>query len=223
MGLRVVRYRSIIILVINKSDSDFVFTRMVTDPMGLHSVLSPLLINTANFAPRQVKGIKKKITAKGEGAMAGTLALLKYCLPYVSQDSLVDNFEAFFHSVFQPVFRILSSRTLSFPGGPVAREALCYSYVDLITALCRKLGRDLARDLMTAPLQQFFSCFELVHLKAKELRLGEVAFIGVTDEELVTPQAEQNSAEGKEQAIVGESYTTFFFFWQKHSESDIPG
>lgn len=124
--------------------------------------------------------------------MAGILALLKYCMPYMSQDALVASFETFFHSVFQPVFRILSSRTLSFPGGPVARAALCHSYVDLLTALCLKLERDLARELMTAPLQQFFSCFELVHLKKKELRLGDVSFTGVTDEE-----ASQNQEEGE--------------------------
>ena len=44
MGLRVVRCRSVIILVINSRSSNFVITRMITDRIALHSVLLPLLI-----------------------------------------------------------------------------------------------------------------------------------------------------------------------------------
>ena len=53
MGLRVVRCWPVIILVINKSDADFVITRMITDRIGLHSVLLPVINfpdNIINFA-----------------------------------------------------------------------------------------------------------------------------------------------------------------------------
>ena len=67
--------------------------------------------------------------------------------------------------IFQPVIRILSSYTLPFPGGIAARQAICRSYIDVLTVVCLKLERDLARDYMTAPLQQFFSCFELERMR----------------------------------------------------------
>jgi len=67
--------------------------------------------------------------------------------------------------VFQPVIRILSSYTLTFPGGVTARQAICRSYIDVLTVVCLKLERELARENMTAPLQQFFSCFELERMR----------------------------------------------------------
>ena len=67
--------------------------------------------------------------------------------------------------VFQPIIRTLSSYTLTFPGGVAARQAICRSYIDVLTAVCLKLERDLARENMTAPVQQFFSCFELERMR----------------------------------------------------------
>lgn len=75
--------------------------------------------------------------------------------------------------VFQPIIHTLSSYTLTFPGGVAARQAICRSYIDVLTAVCLKLERDLARENMTAPVQQFFSCFELERMgKITESELG---------------------------------------------------
>ena len=71
--------------------------------------------------------------------------------------------------IFQPVIRILSSYTLKFPGGFSARQAICRSYIDVLTVVCLKLEREFARDYMTAPLQQFFSCFELERMKTMKM------------------------------------------------------
>ena len=99
---------------------------------------------------------------RGEGALAAVLSLLKYCIPYLSRDTLCKYSEGkLMTGVFQPVIRILSSYTLTFPGGVAARQAICRSYIDVLTAVCLKLERELARETMTAPVQQFFSCFEL--------------------------------------------------------------
>ena len=84
------------------------------------------------------------------------------------------------HGVFQPLLRILASSNLKFPGGGSARAALCHSYVDLLTALSQKLERELAQDLMTPLVQQFFSCFELVHMKKKVYKLGASSFTAVS-------------------------------------------
>lgn len=67
--------------------------------------------------------------------------------------------------LFQPIIHILSSYTLAFPGGVAARQALCRSYIDVLTAVCLKLERELARENMTAPVQHFFSCFELERIR----------------------------------------------------------
>ena len=67
--------------------------------------------------------------------------------------------------VFQPVIRVLSSYATAFPGGVAARQAICRSYIDVLTVVCLKLERELARENMTAPLQQFFSCFELDRMR----------------------------------------------------------
>lgn len=98
--------------------------------------------------------------------MAGVLSLLKYCIPYLSRDTLASNTESqLMTGIFQPVIRILSSYTLTFPGGFSARQAICRSYIDVLTVVCLKLEREFARDYMTAPLQQFFSCFELERMR----------------------------------------------------------
>ena len=98
--------------------------------------------------------------------MAGVLSLLKYCIPYLSRDTLSRYSEPdLMTGVFQPVIRILSSYNLTFPGGVAARQAICRSYIDVLTVVCLKLERELARENMTAPLQQFFSCFELERMR----------------------------------------------------------
>lgn len=107
------------------------------------------------------------MTQRGEAALAGVLSLLKYCIPYISRDTLSSYTESHLMTgVFQPVIRILSSYTLTFPGGVTARQAICRSYIDVLTVVCLKLERELARENMTAPLQQFFSCFELKRMRA---------------------------------------------------------
>ena len=98
----------------------------------------------------------------------------------MSKETLLDNFETLFKTVFQPVLRILSSWNTKFPGGGDARAALCHNYVDLLTVWSLKLERELARELMTAPLQQFFSCFELVHMKKREINLDSSSFMDVS-------------------------------------------
>lgn len=106
------------------------------------------------------------MTQRGEAALAGVLSLLKYCIPYLSRDTLSSYTESeLMTGVFQPVIRILSSYTLTFPGGVTARQAICRSYIDVLTVVCSKLERELARENMTAPLQQFFSCFELERMR----------------------------------------------------------
>lgn len=106
------------------------------------------------------------MTQRGEAALAGVLSLLKYCIPYLSRDTLSSYTESeLMTGVFQPVIRILSSYNLTFPGGVTARQAICRSYIDVLTVVCLKLERELARENMTAPLQQFFSCFELERMR----------------------------------------------------------
>ena len=107
------------------------------------------------------------MTQRGEAALAGVLSLLKYCIPYISRDTLSSYTESHLMTgFFQPVIRILSSYTLTFPGGVTARQAICRSYIDVLTVVCSKLERELARENMMAPLQQFFSCFELERMRA---------------------------------------------------------
>lgn len=106
------------------------------------------------------------MTQRGEASLAGVLSLLKYCIPYLSRDTLSSYTESeLMTGVFQPVIRILSSYNLTFPGGVTARQAICRSYIDVLTVVCLKLERELARENMTAPLQQFFSCFELERMR----------------------------------------------------------
>ena len=106
------------------------------------------------------------MTQRGEAALASVLSLLKYCIPYLSRDTLCSYSESqLMTGVFQPVIRILSSYSLTFPGGVAARQAICRSYIDVLTVVCTKLERDLARENLTAPLQQFFSCFELERMR----------------------------------------------------------
>lgn len=114
------------------------------------------------YIEKTIRGLQTKVTVRGEGALAAVLSLLKYCIPYLSRDTLCKYSEGkLMTGVFQPVIRILSSYTLTFPGGVAARQAICRSYIDVLTAVCLKLERELARETMTAPVQQFFSCFEL--------------------------------------------------------------
>ena len=106
------------------------------------------------------------MTQRGEASLAGVLSLLKYCIPYLSRDTLSSYTESeLMTGVFQPVIRILSSYNLTFPGGVTARQEICRSYIDVLTVVCLKLERELARENMTAPLQQFFSCFELERMR----------------------------------------------------------
>ena len=110
--------------------------------------------------------MQTKVTQRGEAALAAVLSLLKYCIPYLSRDTLSSHSESqLMTGVFQPVIRILSSYTLTFPGGVAARQAICRSYIDVLTVVCLKLERELARENMTASLQQFFSCFELERMR----------------------------------------------------------
>ena len=107
--------------------------------------------------------------------------------------------QTFSHGVFQPLLRILASSNLKFPGGGSARTALCHSYVDLLTALSQKLERELAREFMTPLVQQFFSCFELVHMKKKVFKLGESSFTAVTSiERRLSTEGKSSTSEGRE-------------------------
>ena len=124
------------------------------------------IVSCSFHALQQIRGLQTKVTQRGEAALAGVLSLLKYCIPYLSRDTLCSYSESeLMTGVFQPVIRILSSYSLTFPGGVAARQAICRSYIDVLTVVCLKLERELARENMTAPLQQFFSCFELERMR----------------------------------------------------------
>lgn len=99
--------------------------------------------------------------------------------------------------VFQPVIRILSSYNLTFPGGVTARQAICRSYIDVLTVVCSKLERELARENMTAPVQQFFSCFELERMRA--IMMNEMKSSPVEHEQDFGIGEEFGAAEGRDE------------------------
>ena len=68
-----------------------------------------------------------------------------------------------FRKVLQPLVNVVQSCQLSFPSGGQARAVLCYKLVDVMTTVGLRIGREMAREHMTATLQHFFVCFELVH------------------------------------------------------------
>ena len=126
------------------------------------------------------------------------LSLLKYCIPYLSRDTLSSYIESdLMTGVFQPVIRILSSYNLTFPGGVTARQAICRSYIDVLTVVCSKLERELARENMTAPVQQFFSCFELERMRA--IMMNEIKSSPVEHEQGFGTGEEFGAAEGRDE------------------------
>ena len=127
------------------------------------------------------------------------LSLLKYCIPYLSRDTLSSYIESdLMTGVFQPVIRILSSYNLTFPGGVTARQAICRSYIDVLTVVCSKLERELARENMTAPVQQFFSCFELERMRA--IMMNEMKSSPVEHEQgFGTGEEFEGAAEGRDE------------------------
>lgn len=146
---------------------------------------------------QQIRGVQTKVTQRGEAALAAVLSLLKYCIPYLSRDTLSSHSESeLMTGVFQPVIRILSSYTLTFPGGVAARQAICRSYIDVLTVVCLKLERELARENMTAALQQFFSCFELERMrqiKEKQANSSPVDDIALDIEDALNGRDDRNT------------------------------
>lgn len=68
--------------------------------------------------------------------------------------------QKFHEMLFYPTIKLLSSTVHCFPGGAVARSAICQLLVDTLVILGHRLGRDEAQHLLELPLQQLFACFD---------------------------------------------------------------
>nr|XP_006817040.1 PREDICTED: WD repeat-containing protein 81-like [Saccoglossus kowalevskii] len=121
-----------------------------------------------SFIKQIVLSAKSKVNTKVEAGLIASMVLLKYMLVYLSDSILMNCLKSFSQNILQPVICILSSLCISFPGGGHARSILCYKLVDVITVIAVRIGREMARENMTALLQQFFCCFDIVHCLDKD-------------------------------------------------------
>lgn len=72
------------------------------------------------------------------------------------------------NSILYSSAELISSLHHLFPSGPRTRRRLLDKWLDVVYLLCRQLGREQARDLITVPLLvRFFSTFNALYVTAK--------------------------------------------------------
>ena len=77
-----------------------------------------------------------------------------------AQDSILPD-------IVLPLISIVSSPAHVFPGGSVARRAICFKLIDSLYVISVRIGREMTRQRMTFALQRFFAVFN-VHATADE-------------------------------------------------------
>ena len=60
-----------------------------------------------------------------------------------------------------PLISIVSSPAHVFPGGSVARRAICFKLIDSLYVISVRVGRDNTRQHMTLALKRFFAVFNV--------------------------------------------------------------
>ena len=91
-----------------------------------------------------------------------------------SDEILLGFMEDIAHNYFNPVFQLLSSKTLPFPSGLKARVTICHSVVQLLKVICQRLGRVRSSEVVIDSLQYFFNCFSTAHNKSSNAILTPV-------------------------------------------------
>ncbi|KAK7504154.1 hypothetical protein BaRGS_00004458, partial [Batillaria attramentaria] len=83
---------------------------------------------------------QRRLTQRSESGLLGAVILLRFVVPLLSDKTLMDVLEETIVSdCVNPLLSMLTSTSLSFPGGRLSRSVLCHKLVDLLYVLGLRL------------------------------------------------------------------------------------
>ena len=71
--------------------------------------------------------------------------------------------EVIFRELLIPILRLVSSTSVSYPGGSRVRTVICHKLVDTLYMISLRIGFEMTREHMTFILQKFFAAFNRVY------------------------------------------------------------
>ncbi|CAG5133520.1 unnamed protein product, partial [Candidula unifasciata] len=111
-----------------------------------------------------IKMAQKRLSPRCEGGLIASVVLLSFLIPYLSDTNLMNLLEeSIISKCINPVLSIITSSSVSFPCGTVARFVLCHKLIDLLYILGLRLGLEMTRKYLTSCMQQLFDTFSIVH------------------------------------------------------------
>lgn len=118
---------------------------------------------------------RRKLTLNLEAGLVGCLALLRHIIPFMTDNTLMDQLQdVILKTILHPAVRLLSTTRMAYPSGWVARMAVTTKFCDALYLLSLRLGREMThRHLAVPALQRFFLTFSKAHLdRANALTLS---------------------------------------------------
>lgn len=138
---------------------------------------------------------RRKLTTNLEAGLVGCLALLRHIIPFMTDNTLMDQLQdVILKTILHPAVRLLSTTRMAYPSGWIARMAVTTKFCDALYLLSLRLGREMThRHLAVPALQRFFLTFSKAHLdRANALTLSATPNSNTSGEgplmESVTPR-----------------------------------
>lgn len=105
---------------------------------------------------------KKKVTATLEGGLISSIQLVKYIIPCLSDQTIMEQLQdVILKNIVKPTIRLLNSTHFVMPSGFLARGILARKLVDLLYILTIRIGTEIAKEHLCVPhLQRFFLIFD---------------------------------------------------------------
>ncbi|XP_034242666.1 WD repeat-containing protein 81 isoform X2 [Thrips palmi] len=109
---------------------------------------------------------RRKLTQNLEAGLVGCLALLRHIIPYMTDNTLMDQLQdVILKTILHPSVRLLSTTRMAYPSGWAARMAVTTKFCDALYLLSLRLGREMThRHLAVPALQRFFLTFSKAHV-----------------------------------------------------------
>ncbi|CAM1309662.1 SPTBN5 (predicted) [Pycnogonum litorale] len=133
-----------------------------------------ILLQYLPYITDQVALCRRRITEMGEAVLLCSMCLLKGCLPFMSDATLMDHLqEPILNEVLYPITQLVSSTKLSFPNGGHIRQVISYKLVDILYMIGVRIGFEMTRRHLHAIIHRFFLSFDRIpeyKIYVKELK-----------------------------------------------------
>ncbi|XP_048259803.1 WD repeat-containing protein 81-like [Haliotis rufescens] len=143
----------------------------VTLVYGEHVILVQYLPTIVDM----VAVAQRRLTQRSESGLFGGVVLLRYIIPFLSVKSLMDNLDdTIVMDSLLPVIKLVTSPTITFPGGVRARSILCHKVIDVLYVIGLRLGLEMTRKHLSSSMLKLFEAFSVIHGNSSSPPNGQI-------------------------------------------------